>query len=376
MSKDIDKNLSIEEEFYDKDRKFERKYRKMMTTKDRSKYKKTDQDKLKKKKHQAPDEDNPNLKFGRVLAITAEGILVDYDDTSFMCSLRGALKKEKTKKKNLVAVGDLVYFEDMGEGLGVISYISPRHSILSRADNLRRNKEHIIAVNIDQVLITVSLFYPKLKPSLVDRYIIAAKKGDMKPVIVLNKTDLLENPPKDLDPAHIEKEIQLYHEFIKAYKLLDIPLVEVSCVNKKGLDQLNHMMEKKASVFSGQSGVGKTSLINELLKLNLKTSEIVQKTHKGAHTTTTATLLPLENEGFCIDTPGIKSFGIWKIDTHDLQHYFTEFRAFSHQCKFQNCTHIHEPDCAVKEAVENSNISHLRYDSYYDLMTKPDEDWR
>ncbi|PCI95455.1 ribosome small subunit-dependent GTPase A [Candidatus Aerophobetes bacterium] len=376
MPKDIDNDLNIEEDFYDKDRKFERKYRKMVSTRDRSKYKKTDQDNLNKKKKPHPALENPDLRHGRVLAISAEGIVVDSKDASYICSLKGALKKEKTKKKNLIAVGDIVYFEDTQDGSGVINYVTPRHSILSRADNLRRNKEQLIAVNIDQVLITVSVFLPKLKPSLVDRYIIAAKNGNMHPVIVLNKIDLIKNPPKGMDPAHIEKERYVYNQFIKVYSKLNVPIYEVSCEDKTGIEELNKVMQGKASVFSGQSGVGKTSLINHLLKLNLKTAGIVQRTRKGSHTTSTAKLLPLEHEGFCIDTPGIKSFGLWQLDTQDLQHYFTEFKIYTHGCKFQNCTHIHEPDCGVKGAVETESISLLRYQSYYDLMTKPDEDWR
>lgn len=376
MSKDFDETLNIEEEFFTNDRKIDRKYKKLLSTKDRSKYKKTDQDQLKKRNTEETALANPNIKRGRVLVVTIEGILVDAEDTFYSCSLRGSLKKEKTKKKNLIAVGDLVLFEPLDGDKGVISYVEPRHSILSRSDNLHRNKEQLIAVNIDQVFITVSLFKPKLKPSLIDRYIIAAKKGNMRPIIVLNKVDFAKNPPQEVDPAHIKKELDLYKEFKKTYKKLDVLLVEVSTVTGEGLNTLHTLMEGKASVFSGQSGVGKTSIINSLLQLDLKTADLVAKTLKGSHTTTSAKLLPLAKEGFCIDTPGIKSFGIWKIDTQDLQQYFTEFEKFTHKCKFQNCTHIHEPECGVAKAVEEGKVSFLRYESYFDLMTIPDEEWR
>ena len=372
MSK-IDDHLNLEEDFFSHDRKSEKKHRRELSTKDRSKYKKTDLEKLEKKPSKSL---SLTTKRGRVLAVTPEGMIVDHEDDKYLCTLKGLLKKDKTKKKNLIAVGDFVLFEPSANFTGVVFDIEPRYSILSRADNLRKNREQLIAVNIDQLFIVVSIVMPKLKPSLVDRYIIAAKQGNMSPVIVLNKIDLLTNPPEDLDKATFREEVALYHSFISIYKELDIPIIEVSTTTKEGLDELKEMMKEKASVFSGQSGVGKTSLINCILGTTLKTADIVSRTYKGAHTTTTAQLIPIDHASFCIDTPGIKSFGIWKVNQNDLQNYFFEFREFSKECKYQDCFHLQEPECAVKDAVEEGKISAMRYQSYYDLVTLPEDNWR
>lgn len=375
MSK-IDDHLNIEEDFFSHDRKSEKKHRKELSSKDRSKYKKTDQEKLEKRSSHLSKKFSLDNNRGRILAVTPEGMIVDHEDKEYLCTLKGVLKKERTKKKNLVAVGDFVLFEPGDNFTGVIIDIEPRYSILSRADNLRKNKEQLIAVNIDQLFIVISIVMPTLKPSLVDRYIIAAKQGNMSPVIVLNKIDLLTNPPKNLDPATFKEEVALYHSFISIYKQLDIPIVEVSTVTKQGLDKLKEMMKEKASVFSGQSGVGKTSLINCVLGTSLKTADIVSRTYKGAHTTTTAQLIPIDHASFCIDTPGIKSFGIWKVNQSDLQNYFFEFQGISKGCRYQNCFHLQEPQCAVKDAVQEGKISAMRYQSYYDLVTLPEDDWR
>lgn len=373
MSKFHD-HLNYEEDFYSKDRKAEKKFRKDLSLKDRSKYKKTDQDKLTKKP--ISEEKSAHLVKGRVISINADAIDVETSQGLLVCNLRGVLKKERTLQKNLIAVGDIVLLEPKESSSGVIHSIEPRYSILSRADNLRRNKEQIIAVNIDRLFIVVSVVMPTLKPSLIDRYIIAARQGNMEPVIVVNKIDLLHERPASLDEATYEQQLALYEEFIEIYQGLDIPIIEVSTYTGEGLDELKEMMQHKASVFSGQSGVGKTSLVNMVLGTSLKTSDIVTKTHKGAHTTTTAQLLPLDEDSFCIDTPGIRSFGVWQVTQQDLDHYYQEFLPFKDNCRYQNCAHINEPECGVKQALEEGLISAMRYQSYYDLKTLPDDRWR
>ncbi len=373
---DLDKHLDIEEDFFSIDKKSHRKLRKELSAKDRSKYKKTDRDK------QAPNQDvldkfsKEGYFTGRVISIIADSILVEDPNGEVVCHIKGSLKQEKTEKKNLVAVGDIVIFEKTTPSTGVIVHIKPRYSILSRADNLRRNKEQIIAVNIDILFIVCSAVMPGLKPSLIDRYIIAARQGNMHPIIVINKIDLLKQKPEIIDEPSYQKQLEIYAEFSRVYSKLDIPIIEISCTTGEGLDNLRAAMEKKTSVFSGQSGVGKTSLINKILGTNLKTAEIVAKTYKGSHTTTTATLIPLDHESFCIDTPGIRSFGIWQITQQDLDQYFKEFLAYKHLCKYQNCAHLQEPNCGVKEAVEEGLISPLRYQSYSDLKLIPDDIWR
>jgi ribosome biogenesis GTPase len=199
-----DRNFDAEDDFHEKDRKASRKERKLATTRDRSKFKKSDQDQIKKRAESLPPPDE-NLTRGLVLAVTPEGIVVDADQKEFMCALKGILKKENLQIKNLVAVGDYVHFAPTGEKAGVIAYVEPRRSVLSRADNLSRRKEQLIAVNIDQVLITCSVVLPALKPFLIDRYIIAAHKGNMQPIIVVNKIDFPTSPPDLFYPIATHK---------------------------------------------------------------------------------------------------------------------------------------------------------------------------
>lgn len=343
----------IEEDFHSKDRKIHRKERKLATAKDRSKYKKSDQDQLKKRV--VIPKDQEHLKRGRILAISPEGMIVDAEHELTVCTLKGSLKQETNRVKNLLAIGDFVQF--CPEEKTIFS-IEERKSVLSRADNLSRNKEQLIAVNIDQVLITASVVQPPIKPFLIDRYIIAAKKGNMTPVIVVNKIDLLET---DEDRA-------IYEEFFKTYKDLGVSIISVSAHTNEGIEDLKEIMKEKASCFSGQSGVGKSSLINAVTGSNLKIGEIVEKTWKGSHTTTASHLIPLECDGFCIDTPGIKSFGVWDLEREEIQCYFTEIAELAGTCKYPDCSHLKEPECAVKEAVESEAISPLRFASYCALM--------
>lgn len=352
----------VEEDFYGNERKQHRKDRKIAIAKDRSKYKKSDQDQIKKRALSQPAEYD-QLQRGRVLAIKPEGIFVDSEGIVYTCTLKGSLKHDKSQLKNLIAVGDFVRFSPQG----AILMIEERRSILSRADNLSQRKEQLIAVNIDQVLITASLVAPSLKPSLIDRYIIAAEKGKMQPIIVLNKIDLLEQS---------KEEKALFESFLNAYRPLGIPIFPVSTKTGEGVAELKEAMQGKTSVFSGQSGVGKSSLINAVFGTQLLTGEIVEKTGKGSHTTTTTQLIPIEGGGFCIDTPGIKSFGVWDLDPEELQSYFSEIQAVSEGCRFPNCMHLQEPGCAVKEAVEKGEISLLRFDSYCALMASLMEEHR
>jgi ribosome biogenesis GTPase / thiamine phosphate phosphatase len=366
-----------EEEFHSKeDRKMHRKERKMASAKDRSKFKKSDQDQI-KKRQPAPlsQEEKEGMRRGRVLAIRPEGIVVDSDDKLFFCSLKGSLKQDKNRIKNLVAVGDFVQFIPH-QNQGSILLIEERTSILSRADNLSRNKEQLIAVNIDQVLITTSVVLPPLKTSLIDRYIIAARKGNMEPVIVVNKIDLLQNPPPQISSEDLEEEKRLYEEFIQIYQKLHIPIFPVSSATGEGIDALKKAMANKSSVFSGQSGVGKSSLINAALGTSFLVGEIVGKTQKGSHTTTASHLIPLEGGGFCIDTPGIKSFGLWELEKEEIQAYFSEILHYGRGCKYPDCSHLQEPDCAVQKAVEESHISPLRFASYCTLMKSLSEEHR
>jgi ribosome biogenesis GTPase len=353
-----DDHLFFEEKEHDKDKKQFRKERKRLLKKDRSKYKKTDTDKIKL-------EDEKKGRKGRVLQITPDGVFVQVEQETVLCSLKGHLKKEKRLSKNVIACGDEVILNE--DTTPIIIQICPRKTILSRADNLSRKKEQVIAANIDQVFITASILEPIFKPFLIDRYLIAAYKGHLEPIIVITKMDLIE------DQNDVSKDICLQNiEFIQEIAtLLKVPIVFVSIKNQTGLEELTKLALGKTSVFSGQSGVGKSSLINILTGKNQKSAPVVSRTQKGSHTTTQAVMLPLiDEEGFCIDTPGIRSFGLWEIDATDIGKYFKEIDEASKLCKYPDCKHMSEPDCNVKLMCETGVINPLRFESYLVLMNE------
>ncbi len=332
-------------------RKEQRNEKKFYQKKDRSKFKKTDQ-----AKEEAPKTPE-NCRHGRVITISTGAISVQIGDEIIPSSLKGSLKQEITRDKNLVTVGDFVWIDDRGQ----IAAIDKRHSCLSRADTLHQRKQQIIAANIDQVLIVSSVENPSLKPSLIDRYIIATERGGMQPIIVINKIDLI-------------KDFAFIDELEAIYTKLGIPFLKVSALHETGLDALKTIITGKASVFSGQSGVGKTSLVNDLTGLNRKVGGIVHKTKKGSHTTTHAELIPIKGDTFCIDTPGIKSFALWDITQEELTAYFSDLQEFATQCKYNPCSHTHEPECAVKTAVAEGHLSPIRYNSYITILECHDQD--
>lgn len=330
----------------EREKKHWRKQRRHLQETDRSKFKKTD---VGKETLQPID---PNWIRGRVVAITGEGAVVEIGQMRHLVSLRGLLKSEQKEVKNLIAVGDWVLLSpDMA-----IAHVEERSSILARTD-ISGKKQQLIAVNVDQLIIAVSLINPPLKTALVDRYLIAAGKGHLHPIIVINKIDLLDTHPE---------EEKAYQEFLSAYEKLGVPILSLSAANGTGLEAFRSLLKDKTSVISGQSGVGKSSLINAAFHLTLKTGDLAQKTAKGSHTTSSAELLSLPNGGYCVDTPGIRSFAIWKLQIEDLIAHFKEFHDFS--CKYPDCRHITEPGCAVQKALENNQISLLRYTSYRTLF--------
>lgn len=345
-----------EDRFDQLDKKRFRQERKQAKDKDRSKYKKTDRSKFEEgiQKEFASKSSRETLLKGRVISIVPEGILVFTEGKTYSCQLRGLLKKHKTEAKNLITVGDIVLFEPQGES-GWITFIEPRRSSLSRSETLSHKKMQLIAANIDQVLITVSVGNPVLRPSIVERYVIATKIGKMEPLIVINKIDLLT-----------PEEEPLLKELLAAYEKASIPTLLISAKTGQGMEELKQAMKDKTSVFSGQSGVGKSSLINEVAGFSLKIGDVVQHSWKGSHTTTTTSLLPLPFGGFVIDTPGIKSFGVWSLKVDELLSYYPEFNGMP--CKFPNCTHTHEPDCALIAAIEEGSFPPLRYHSYLTLL--------
>lgn len=356
MGRDFD---HYDDHHFEKDNKEQKRNRKALEKKDRSKFKKTDFNPKTKEELSSFE----NFPKGRVISVESDGAIIfeESTQTAYSCAVKGSLKYEVTKEKNLLTIGDFVHFEKHGTNQGHVLQIIPRISTLYRADNFHRRKMQLIAANIDQVFITVSCVQPSLKTSLIDRYLIAAIRGGMKPIILITKIDLIE---KD------EESYQMILDVINIYRTLGYEIYPVSTVTKSGLDEIRKAMVGKASVFSGQSGVGKTSLINLITGNQFRTQEIIEKTMKGSHTTTKSHLVPLECGGFCIDTPGIRSFGMWDLKKDEIQKYFPEIEQKRKDCKYGNCTHQNEPGCAVVRAVEKDKIALFRYESYLNLLSE------
>jgi ribosome biogenesis GTPase len=249
----------------------------------------------------------------------------------------------------VIAPGDRVLV-DHSEEEPVVMAIAPRTSKLSRmAIEQSRVNEQVFAANVDVLVVVAAAAKPDFKPGLVDRYLIAAEAGGVQPVLCVNKMDLVDAPPESLTP----------------YEELGIPVVLTSCETRIGLDELCELLYDKSSVFAGHSGVGKSSILNALEPaLDIDTREVSIYNDKGKHTTTQGRLYELDHNIRIIDTPGIRQLGLWQIGPEEISYYFSEIAEAGEGCKFRDCTHIHEPKCAVKEAIEEGRVSKARYDSY------------
>jgi ribosome biogenesis GTPase len=353
-------------EYYDEANLFEgkkwgRKERKLAQRRDRSKYKKSDQDQ-EKKLAKGVHYKEPFAR-GIVTGIQGSEIHVDSQGKKHICTLRGTLKQDVRRLKNLVVVGDFVHF-DSGDA---ITEIEPRQKSLSRADHLSQQKEHCLAANVDLVLITTSCVDPPLRPTIIDRYLIAAEKGGLHPVIICNKVDLLDSPDYPLEKRAAERA--LFDECKKIYTSLGIAFIAASCETGEGLPLLKETMSNRISVFSGQSGSGKSSLINAITGWQLKIGKTVAHSKKGSHTTSSTALLALPFGGYVVDTPGIKSFGVWDLEPKDVRHFFPEIALLATSCKFSDCSHRGEEGCAIRDALEQGKISSLRYESYLNIVS-------
>jgi ribosome biogenesis GTPase len=290
---------------------------------------------------------------GRVMRVHGLLSVVETEDgRQFRCAVRRLLRTLATDERNIMAPGDHVWLRPAGGGEGFIERVEPRHGLLTRAS---KRREHVIAANVDQVVIVASLVEPDLKPHLIDRYLASAAQGGLVPVVCLNKADLV-------DPT-------LYQPVVGLYSQLGIATLLTSASSGLGIDRLRDLLRGRQTVFSGQSGVGKSSLLNAIQPgLGLRVREVSETTQKGRHTTTTAELLRLDFDAWVFDTPGIRQFQLWDIIPEEVEGFFPEFRPLVPLCAYPDCTHTHEDRCAVKRAVDRRQVSLGRYTSYLGLF--------
>ena len=301
---------------------------------------------------------------GLVIKNTGSWYTVKTDDGQLIESkIKGNFRLKGIRSTNPVAVGDHVEIITNQEGTAFISAIEDRRNYIIRKSPNLSKQSHILAANVDQALLVVTVNYPQTSTTFIDRFLASAEAYSVPVVLVFNKHDLLSE-----EELHYEKMMCTLYETV-GYKC-----VEISAETGEGVEQLFPILKDKISLLSGNSGVGKSTLINRLIPhASQRTAEISDAHNTGMHTTTFSEMIELPGVGYLIDTPGIKGFGTFDIEKEELTSYFKEIFHFSKDCRFSNCTHTHEPGCAVIKAVEDHFIAASRYQSYLSMLEDKDE---
>ncbi len=286
---------------------------------------------------------------------TVEGSVVE-------CKIKGNFRLKGIRSTNPVAVGDHVEIELNSQNTAFITAIGDRKNYIIRKSQNLSKQSHIIAANVDQAFLVVTVERPQTSTTFIDRFLATAEAYSVPVVLVFNKTDLLDD------------SLMRYQRMMTdLYETVGYKCVAVSAESGEGMDELMEMLRDRITLLSGHSGVGKSTMINRLLPgVNLRTAEISDAHNTGMHTTTFSEMLPLPGGGYIIDTPGIKGFGTFDMEPEELTSYFKEIFRFSKDCRFSNCTHTHEPGCAVLKAVEDHYIAASRYQSYLSMLEDKD----
>ena len=301
---------------------------------------------------------------GLVIKNTGSWYTVKTDDGQLIESkIKGNFRLKGIRSTNPVAVGDYVQLITNQEGTAFISSIEDRRNYIIRKSPNLSKQSHILAANVDQALLVVTVNYPQTSTTFIDRFLAGAEAYRVPVIIIFNKTDLLT-----------EEELHYQKMMRTLYETIGYQCIELSAATGEGVDELRSFIKEKKSLLSGNSGVGKSTLINQLIPdAEQRTAEISEAHNSGMHTTTFSEMLELPEGGYLIDTPGIKGFGTFDIEKEELTSYFKEIFMFSQDCKFSDCTHTHEPGCAVIKAVEEHYIAASRYQSYLSMLEDKDE---
>jgi ribosome biogenesis GTPase / thiamine phosphate phosphatase len=301
---------------------------------------------------------------GLVIKNTGSWYQVKTDDGRYIeCKIKGNFRLKGIRSTNPIAIGDHVQIILNQEGTALISEIEERRNyIIRRASNLSK-QSHILAANLDQCMIVVTVNYPETSTIFIDRFLASAEAYRVPAKIVFNKID-----------AYDKDELHYLDSLINLYTQIGYPCLKISALNGEGIEAIKDDLKAKVTLFAGHSGVGKSTLINSIIPdLAIKTGKISTYHNKGMHTTTFSEMFPVDGDGYIIDTPGIKGFGTFDMEDEEIGHYFPEIFNTSANCRYGNCTHRHEPDCAVRKAVEEHFISESRYTSYLSMLEDKEE---
>ena len=298
------------------------------------------------------------MKTGRVIESTGSWYQVDIGGEIISSRLPGKFRLDKRKVTNPITVGDKVDLDVNKDGSGNILKIHTRENYLTRQATHGKRGEQILVSNLDQAFVIQSIRKPKLNEGFINRFLVTCEAYEVKPGIIINKMDLAK-----------KGDLEFIEDLTKVYSSLGYPVYTSSIENKESIEHLKSIFKNKTSAFIGPSGVGKTSILNAIdPEFNLKVGEISSSSNKGKHTTTFARLIPLDFGGYVADTPGIREFGLVNIEDWELSLYFPEMLEPRQSCKFNTCTHIHEPECGVITAFEEGKIDPNRYHSYINML--------